>query len=75
MLKNFPSMLASCFMLSSPYYAENYASIIDTCTGLIRMSQLIGLVYTIIASNHDVTIHCKRYTEQHTTLMIHYMAV
>ena len=30
MLKNFPIMLALCFMLSSPYYAENYADIIDS---------------------------------------------
>ena len=30
MLKNFPIMLALCFMLSSLYYAENYARIIDT---------------------------------------------
>ena len=30
MLKNFPIMLALCFKLSSPYYAENYAGIIDT---------------------------------------------
>ena len=30
MLKNFPIMLALCFMLSSLYYAENYAGIIDT---------------------------------------------
>ena len=29
-IKNFPIMLALCFMLSSPYYAENYAGIIDT---------------------------------------------
>ena len=28
MLKNSPIMLALCFMLSSPYYAENYAGII-----------------------------------------------
>ena len=30
MLKNFSIMLALCFMLSSPHYAENYAGIIDT---------------------------------------------
>ena len=30
MLKNFPIMLALCFMLSSPYYAEYYAGIIDS---------------------------------------------
>ena len=30
MLKNFPIMLALWFMLSSAYYAENYAGIIDT---------------------------------------------
>ena len=30
MLKNFPITLALCFMLSSPYYAENYVGIIDT---------------------------------------------
>ena len=29
MLKNTPIMLALCFMLSSAYYAENYAGIID----------------------------------------------
>ena len=29
MLKISPIMLALCFMLSSPYYAENYAGIID----------------------------------------------
>ena len=30
MLKNFPIMLALWFMLSNPYYAENYAGIINT---------------------------------------------
>ena len=30
MLKSFPIMLALCFMLSSLYYAENYAGIINT---------------------------------------------
>ena len=29
MLKIFPIMLALCFMLSSSYYTENYAGIID----------------------------------------------
>ena len=29
MLKNSPIMLALCFILSSPYYAQNYAGIID----------------------------------------------
>ena len=29
-------MLALCFMLSSPYYAENYAGIIDTSLMEIR---------------------------------------
>ena len=39
MLKIFPIMLALCFMLSSLYYAENYAGIIDTSlpgTGQLR---------------------------------------
>ena len=36
MLKNFPIMLALCFMLSSPYCAENYAGIIDTSLLLSR---------------------------------------
>ena len=35
MLKNSPNMLALCFMLFNPYYAENYAGIIDA--GLIRI--------------------------------------
>ena len=53
MLKNFPIMLALCFMLSSPYYAENYAGIIDTslasyiakanvCMLLIKVSYIAG---------------------------------
>ena len=32
--EKFPIMLALCFMLSSPYHAENYAGIIDA--GLIQ---------------------------------------
>ena len=39
MLKNTPIMLALCFMLSSAYYAENYAGIIDAglvCTRYIQ---------------------------------------
>ena len=42
MLKNFPIMLALCFMLSSPYYAENYAGIIDI--SLIWVTFLVGQV-------------------------------
>ena len=29
MLEIFPIMLALCFMFSSPYYADNYAGLID----------------------------------------------
>ena len=34
MLKISPIMLALCFMLSSPYYAKNYAGIIDSSLGV-----------------------------------------
>ena len=49
MLKNSPIMLALCFMLSSPYYAENYAGIIDTSLGRIPISGLV-VAYLIMFS-------------------------
>ena len=52
MLENFPIMLALCFMLSSPYYAENYAGIIDTNLVVvpIRMVFANPVTYNIVYS-------------------------
>ena len=35
MPKILPNMLAYCLMLSSPYYAKNYAGIMDSGLGLV----------------------------------------
>ena len=40
MLEGLPIMLALCFMLWHAYYAQNYASIIDT--GLITKCQRVS---------------------------------
>ena len=51
MLKIFPIMLALCFMLSSPYYAENYAGIIDTSLVFIPCLPTY-LLYSMNATKH-----------------------
>ena len=54
MLKNSPIMLALCFMLSSPYYAENYAGIIDA--GLCIAPQ--GTYHVLFQATFHQEIHC-----------------
>ena len=61
MLKNFPIMLALCFMLSSSYYAENYAGITNTSLmlslGRILISNLVvANLAHVFTSKYDSTL-------------------
>ena len=66
MLKKFPHyagiMLALCFMLCSPYYAENYAGIIDSSldVGLAGIYTVIDVCKSHGHAKHANTRHAPR---------------
>ena len=59
-------MLALCFMLSSPYYAENYAGIIDSSLPML-------FAYWFSISTH--LLHAANLMKYNTMYVIYHLAV